>query len=476
MWAMPVVLVLLMSSALSSRPATGDAEPSPSAPLRLTPLLAAGDAAGARALAAVPALLPGCCSSYAGFLTVDAKHDSNLLFWFFPSETRQDTAPLIVWLQGGPGTSMMRPVFLENGPYRIDADTRKLGRRRGSWTRSHSMLYFDNPVGTGYSFTGDPDGLSKDVGQISANLVEALRQFFVMFPEQSGRDLYVAGESFGGKMATALAHAIHRLPAPLAASGSFRLKGLLVVNGLIEAESQIDKSDIAYQLGLVDEEGRDQMRAAAARQRQLIHEGNWAEARKLALDECGSAVSPQDTGMVGLTNFLLWNGTQDDGFQDLAQHERVRRALHVGNATFTGRATAVGRALRDDITRSVLPQLAELADYYHVLVASGQMDLCLPYRLTAGFLRRMEWRGAPDLAASRRSPWCVRGQLAGYARTTRARGLPGALTHVLVRNAGHYLGQDQPRWAAAMMRAFTAGDSFDTCGDRGKEAATIVRP
>lgn len=68
-------------------------------PLRLTPLLEAGNVTEARDRALVPALLPSCCTSYAGFLTVDKEHDSNLLFWFFRSETRPKKAPLVVWLQ-----------------------------------------------------------------------------------------------------------------------------------------------------------------------------------------------------------------------------------------------------------------------------------------------------------------------------------------------------------------------------------------
>lgn len=59
---------------------------------------------------------------------------------------------------------------------------------------------------------------------------------------------------------------------------------------------------------------------------------------------------------------------------------------------------------------------------------------------------------------------CVRGQLAGYARTVRG------LTQVLVRNAGHYLGQDQPIWAADMLAKFTAGESFSTCNKRSETA------
>lgn len=424
-------------------------------PLRLTPFLEAGDAAEARRRAAVPAMLPSCCPSFSGFLTVDKEHDSNLFFWFFRSETRRKTAPLVVWLQGGPGTSMMRPVFLENGPYQIDPRTMQLRRRRSAWTRAHSVLYFDNPVGTGYSFTRGDDGLARNVRQVALSLVEALRQFFVMFPGQRGRDLYIAGESYGGKMATALAHEILH-----SNSTAFNLQGLIIINALVEAESQIDKSEVAYQLGIVDEAERDEMRAVAARQIKLIQLGHWDEARKLSKDECGGPISPTDTGLDAVTNYLLWNGTQDNGYKDLAQHRHIRMALHVGNATFSGRATAVARALIDDVGASQLPQLAEVADNLRVLVVSGQLDLCLPYRLTANFLRKMAWSGASEMAQSRRVTWCVQGQLAGYARTVRG------LTHVLVRNAGHYLGQDQPRWSADMLKKFTDQETFDTCEER----------
>ncbi len=120
----------------------------------------------------------------------------------------------------------------------------------------------------------------------------------------------------------------------------------------------------------------------------------------------------------------------------------------------------MARALSNDVGTSQLPQLAEVADNIRVLVVNGQLDLCLPYRLTASFLRKMAWGGASEMAGSRRVTWCVRGQLAGYARTVRG------LTHVLVRNAGHYLGQDQPRWSADMLRRFTDQESFDTCEER----------
>lgn len=44
---------------------------------------------------------------FAGFLTVDETFDSNMFFWYFPSENGDKNAPIILWLQGGPGATSL---------------------------------------------------------------------------------------------------------------------------------------------------------------------------------------------------------------------------------------------------------------------------------------------------------------------------------------------------------------------------------
>ena len=50
----------------------------------------------------------------------------------------------------------------------------------------------------------------------------------------------------------------------------------------------------------------------------------------------------------------------------------------------------------------------------------------------------------------------VGGDLAGYAKTV------GNFTAVLVRNAGHMVPYDQPKWAFDLINRFTSGKSFNT--------------
>ena len=51
--------------------------------------------------------LPRPLTSHSGFITVNKTTNANLFFWFFPAETGNVSAPVVLWLQGGPGSSSM---------------------------------------------------------------------------------------------------------------------------------------------------------------------------------------------------------------------------------------------------------------------------------------------------------------------------------------------------------------------------------
>ena len=123
--------------------------------------------------------------------------------YFLMAESRNDPAtdPLIIWLQGGPGCSSMLGIYTENGPfnYRYESsdpmDPFRLDHNPYSWNNNANVMYVDQPLGTGFSFS-DTTRWSED--GITDDFTTFLHNFMVKYPEFQGRELFITGESYAG--------------------------------------------------------------------------------------------------------------------------------------------------------------------------------------------------------------------------------------------------------------------------------------
>lgn len=59
-----------------------------------------------------------------------------------------EAVPLLLWLNGGPGSSSQFGLFVENGPFVVN-ETNIRYVRTTSWTKAAAVLFLDSPVGTG---------------------------------------------------------------------------------------------------------------------------------------------------------------------------------------------------------------------------------------------------------------------------------------------------------------------------------------
>ncbi|KAJ8891759.1 hypothetical protein PR048_004312 [Dryococelus australis] len=262
--------------------------------LLLTPLLEAGHLDEARQLSRVKgAPFPDHVESYSGFFTVDPQFDSNLFFWFFPAEKNYEEAPVIVWLQGGPGQPSLIGIFMEIGPFSVAPDNVSLQDNPYSWHKNYSLLFIDNPVGTGFSYTNNQSGYATNQAEIADGLYTAVLQFFTLFPELQENPLYVAGESYGGKHAISLAHFIHnRNPS---ANITINLKGLFIVSGFFDPVSCLHYSEFLYQVGLLDFNEKKAVKIMEQKGRELIRQGNYKQALHVSNSvhvQCNSINSP----------------------------------------------------------------------------------------------------------------------------------------------------------------------------------------
>ena len=191
-----------------------------------------------------------------------------------PFQHNPETAPVLLWLQGGPGGSSLFGLFNENGPFQVSKDL-GVQKRTTSWSLTHHVIYIDNPVGTGFSFTKSDKCYAQNQDNVGMDLYFAMLQFFVMFPNLRTHDFYVTGESYAGKYVPALAYKIHDLNPK--SMQKINLKGIAIGDGLCDPVTMTDYGDFLYNIGLLDELDRDYFKKIAELQVNFIKKGEFLQ-------------------------------------------------------------------------------------------------------------------------------------------------------------------------------------------------------
>jgi len=65
-----------------------------------------------------------------------------MFYWLINARSAAETAPLVIWLTGGPGCASEVALFYENGPFTINEDMSLKGNAY-SWNEVANLLYVD---------------------------------------------------------------------------------------------------------------------------------------------------------------------------------------------------------------------------------------------------------------------------------------------------------------------------------------------
>ncbi|XP_045459162.1 venom serine carboxypeptidase-like [Melitaea cinxia] len=418
-------------------------------PLLLTPLIEAKKIEEARRAAYVDpdSVLPGM-DSYAGYLTVNKEYNANLWFWYFPvADKSVEETPWIIWLQGGPGASSLYGLFTEIGPFIVNNENR-IEELKYSWGKNHSLLFIDNPVGTGFSFTDDDRGFATNQTTIGENLYTALQQFLTMFPELRKAPLTIAGESYAGKHIPSLGVQIlwNRYQ-----DEPINLNGLAIGNGFIDPQSLQRYSYFVREAGLVDDKVANSMNQLETAVVQFISSGEMLKA--YAYYNYLLQLFLSESRLSNLYNYLQDDISLDGAYLDYIQRDEVRRALHVGNTNFTS-IGVVYRKLVPDFMASAKPWVEELLENYKVMLYNGHLDIIVAYHPSVNTYDSLSFSGTSEFRSAKRRPWYHNGNLAGYFK------MAGNLTEVMIRGAGHMVPADKPAASLGLISAFARGISL----------------
>ena len=121
-----------------------------------------------------------------------------------------------------------------------------------AWNRESWVLYLDQPVGTGLSYTSSR-AYPRNDGDVNRHLLTFFDELFAIHAHLQDRQLYLTGESHAGHYIPSLAHAmLMRNDKNQGNVYNFNLAGLMIGNGWFDPRTQYDVSEFAHGQGLVN--------------------------------------------------------------------------------------------------------------------------------------------------------------------------------------------------------------------------------
>ena len=150
---------------------------------------------------------------------------------FFESRNDPENDPVVLWLNGGPGCSSLTGLFLELGPARVSKKI-DLINNPYSWNNNASVIFLDQPVNTGFSYSGS--SVSSTIAA-SKDVYALLTLFFKQFPQYAKQDFHIAGESYAGHYIPVFATEILKHK-----KNNINLQSILIGNGLTDGYKQYE--------------------------------------------------------------------------------------------------------------------------------------------------------------------------------------------------------------------------------------------
>ena len=332
---------------------------------------------------------------HSGFLTFTGERDSSIVqpeintyFWYLPALNGDVNAPLLIWLQGGPGGSSLYGMFEEIGPMGIDANMTIYPRDpKYNWNQKYSLLFLDNPCGVGFSWSDSESCFVQDEPTVGSDLRNAMLQFYRLFPDLKPNDLYITGESYAGKYVPAFSYTIFEANQNLQPTDDefINLKGLSVGDGAMSPEHQFfGFGGLLFDVAMINGRERKVFDDYEAKSRAALDIGDTVGAFEHFDEMLNGDFFPFPTyysNVTGLTNYF--NFEQGDCgscvpeyYGDWLDLPEIREKIHVGDLEYSSFNETVEEYLKADWMVGVVDMLVPLleSDYVKVLVYSGQVN------------------------------------------------------------------------------------------------------
>lgn len=383
---------------------------------------------------------------YSGYLDVHDE-DKHFFYYFFESRNDPKTDPIILWLNGGPGCSSLTGLFFELGPSSIGKDIKPI-YNNFSWNSNASVIFLDQPVNVGYSYSSSSVTNTVAAGK---DVYAFLELFFEQFSEYKHLDFHIAGESYAGHYIPVFASEIlsHE-------DRGFNLTSVLIGNGLTDPLTQYKYFEpMACGKGgadaVLNEEECQNMHSTQGRCLSLIESCYESE----SIWSCVPASVYCNNAQIGpyqRTGRNVYDIREDceggslcytglDYIDKYLNKPEVKEALGAEVETY--------ESCNFDINRNFLFAGDWMKPYHKavtklleadlpVLIYAGDKDFICNWLGNEAWTNVLPWSGAENFSKSKTRTWKVNGKEAGTVKNYQN------FSFLRVYEAGHMVPYDQP--------------------------------
>ncbi|KAG8372449.1 hypothetical protein BUALT_Bualt12G0067400 [Buddleja alternifolia] len=402
-----------------------------------------------------------------GYIGVGEKEDVQLFYYFVESESNPETDPLILWLTGGPGCSGLSDLVYKIGPISIDYENSEgsippLILNENSWTKVANIIFIDQPVGTGFSYTNTLEA-SYSNDTLSATLTyDLLRKWLISHPQFQKNPLYICGDSYSGIIVPLVVNEVYNgieggsKPHMNMKSAKENCHGNYVY---VDPENDLCLNDLEKITQCLDKISYSHILepycGALWKERRGVRPWYTPSYEEIPTNFIESVVPTTKSWCRDETYMFL---------HTWANNKLVQKALHIHEGTViewvrcnrsiehskTGPDGAI--LYIDNVPSTISYHKKFTYKNCRALIYSGDHDMVIPHLSTEKWIDSIlpiqsDWR-----------PWFVEGQVAGYTMTYGDGDYQ--LTYATVKGAGHTAPEYKPKECFAMINRWFAQSSM----------------
>ncbi|CAH1434569.1 unnamed protein product [Lactuca virosa] len=400
----------------------------------------------------------------AGYIGVGEDDAVQIFYYFVESERNPSEDPLLIYLTGGPGTSVLYSMMYQIGPLNFDLDaswenniTLKLNPY--AWNKVANVIYIDAPAGAGFAYATTYEASRSSDSLLASNAYDFLRKWLMEHPRFLSNPLYISGISYMGIILPNVALHVYN-GNEHGNQPHMNIKGVISVSPLTDKFGDFNsRFEFAHRLSLISDEMYESTEKTC--------NGNYVSLyNDLDSIRCSNNLQWVDecTSMINLENILEpLCATTDPACREAtfglvvawANDKDVQKALNVREGTIEtwewqnstihynlGKNDTVIYSYDVFSTIPIHKQL--LAKKCQYLIICGDHDMVFPHVGTEKWIRSL------NLPIEKRwEPWFVNDQIAGYQMTYAQSEY--LLTYATIKGAGHGIALYKPEEALAMV-------------------------